>query len=108
MRKISASKIKLFNKRVKALLDEHGFEKNTFSFRYYEYRKETKYGTLHVKIDSDSSYVFSVFAIFIEPDLAKPVLIELGGNTYSGKCNTHSYDMEEAIRGLTNLLNAIK
>jgi len=92
--KIGIKNCKLFLKRTERILLDAGFKRTVESDKYnrYEWKKETKFGTVYFRPDNDpKSQLYSIFGFFENTNLAKEILNGGAGNAYSGKYNIHEY-----------------
>lgn len=105
MKKITKKEMKEFIKEATQILSECDVEKGNSEYYSQEntFSINSDYlGKLSIKIDGDSSYCYTIFARFENVDIAKK---HFNCNPYSGKHNCHSYNKEEAIYFLDELLN---
>jgi hypothetical protein len=111
--KIGVKNCKLFLKRTERILLDAGFKRTVESEKYnrYEWKKETKFGTVYFRPDNDpKSQLYSIFGFFENVELANEILINNNGNTYSGKCNIHelsAYGPEYPCEQLLSLIQKL-
>jgi hypothetical protein len=113
MKKIKKADLKKFVDTCNNLLLSNGFVEipKSQSYRPYQFAKITRYGTFVVSPDKLSGYCYSVFGCFsdrtLRPD-TKEFLKRYNGNAFSGKCNIHEYNSEQALSALENLLYSLE
>lgn len=73
-------------------------------YNWYEWKKETKYGTFFCDPDNDhTSKVIAIWGRFLDPEKAKQV----SNNKYSGKRNILATNADLALSELDDLLNEL-
>ena len=106
---MSKAELKVFLQDTERILLNNKYRRTTIDLKHhlgYEWHKDTKYGKLYINPNNATSKVYSIFGRFDDPVKAKDILTLFGGNIYSGKCNIHTTDKDEAIRQLNHLVQA--
>lgn len=70
----------------------------------YTHSLDTHLGKLFIKIDEEISLVFTIYMRF---DNAKEARKHYDCNPFSGKCNIHEFDAEDAVNIFSNMLKYI-
>ena len=97
------------NKTERMLLNAH-YKRTVESDKAmgYEWIRQTEWGTLLLRPDNDHpTSVYSIFGRFTDITKANEILLLFGGNAYSGKCNIHTFEHDNAINQLGHLINAV-
>lgn len=102
---ITKKELKTFVEKATALVNELGFIKKD---KYgYEYSIMTVYGTYRIKIDSETSYLYSIFGICMDDDF-KESKFKYEYNKSNGKMNFHSSHQEIVLQSLKDFVTINK
>lgn len=99
-----------FAKAVAKMLKDAGGVMITDNERYIDFTLNTIYGYLKVNVPKEKSAICTIYARFVDVDLAKTGLAHRSNfNVYSGKYNIHEYQENLAIDALKrDILSLIK
>jgi len=93
-------KLKYFaDKANKVLMDYSPIKLETESYSHY---LMTPIGKLFVRIDDE--FIDPTFSVYLAFENVIEARKHYNCNPYSGKCNIHEYDADDAINILTNML----
>jgi hypothetical protein len=109
--KTGKTNAQLFLKRTEQILIDNQFRKTNSSDDWviYPWVRDTKFGKVYFNPDNDpKSEVHSIFGRFENPVLAKEILRDFNGNTFSGKCNIHTLAEHGVSTPCIQLENIIK
>jgi hypothetical protein len=101
MKKTSKKNMQAFNEEVISLLEKFGATESDY-YLSGGYKLETELGNYHIKLDYDSSSIYSIFGRFENVEEAKRYT---NCNPYSGKHNFHTSDKDYCILQLETFLN---
>jgi hypothetical protein len=105
-KKITKKNMEKFFKHVKELLTE--FNAKDGGHLLYKWTIESPVGDLYITLhDSDlkGSTLYSIYTLFEDPQAASKYF---DCNSYSGKCNIHTFDMDQALRQFHVMLLKLK
>lgn len=110
MKNIKKADLQTFLNKTERMLLDANYRRTVESDKSmtYEWTKQTEWGTLLLNPCNDyPSSVYSIFGRFADISRANEILLLFGGNTYSGKCNIHTFESEIAIDQLKQLISAV-